>query len=26
MLLFMNALAWGASFLVFQGGRLLGLT
>jgi len=26
MLLFMNALAWGASFLVFQGGRALGMT
>jgi ferrous iron transport protein B len=26
MLLFMNAIAWAASFLVFQGGRALGIT
>jgi ferrous iron transport protein B len=26
MLVFMNAIAWMASFLVFQGGRLLGIT
>jgi len=26
MLVFMNAIAWAASFLVFQGGRMLGIT
>jgi ferrous iron transport protein B len=26
MIVFMNAMAWGASFVVFQGGRLLGFS